>query len=162
MTKFNNKLKYHTTGVIPALLVGFVFISFSAMFVNAAQDTFERVMPTSYWYEYYSVTPEFPEYNYKDTPRFISDAEFFHPIDMEWNDYLQCERDTGLVKYRTQLWEEFVYPRNELDKGSWAYTEEQMTSKDTSCRICGAMVGTTETGKTKEYNYCSTWFNVIM
>lgn len=162
--KEQNKIafSYHT-------LIGFfIVLVFSQMMWGAVSWAYEGISPVESFYIYHSVTPLKDSFTVGESPRFVTDAEYFKEINIRWEDTLWCRQGGYLNKYKTQHWPETGYESKtagfktlkNTETPSWAYTAESVSLGATECNLRWKAIGRTEHGWTKSYSGQTEWFRV--
>lgn len=163
MRKMTDKLKRHIWFwvTVKALFAMMLLTMFMWIFDLAFSNLFESTMPTSYWFEYESVTSLKTWYNKWEEIQLLTIAERHRGVEMQRQDTLYCDNPNYTVKYHTQVrppeWTE--YKSAGKIRSAWTYYLLP-PEEETSCRVCWYAIGTTPLGYKKIEHYCTDYFSV--
>ena len=80
-------------------------------------------MPTDHWFFYHDFYPTKSEYVMGEPITFISEADIYRPVKIEWTDILRCKYD-GIYQYASVYESSYIYPERSIFNGegaSWVW-----------------------------------------
>lgn len=154
-------LQYHLSiGSIIGAIFGAITLSFTLILII---NVFEFLTPTSYWFEYNSVTPTKESFQSWELLSFLSKVDRKNGIDMQRQDLAYCKESESSYQYKLPTQ---IRPNQSYEYMTPAYRESirqyfiPIPIQHKLCKMCGNAIWRTSYGYEKIYSYCTQRFKV--
>lgn len=154
-------LQYHLSiGSIIGAIFGAITLSFTLILII---NVFEFLTPTSYWFEYNSVTPTKDSFGSWELLSFLSKVERKHWVNMQRQDLAYCKESESSYQYKLPTQ---IRPNQSYEYMTPAYRESirqyfiPIPIQHKLCKMCGNAIWRTSYGYEKIYSYCTQRFKV--
>lgn len=107
-------------------------------------------LPTTYWFEYFSVEPAQSQFDLGEKPVILSDNTVYQTVQMNWNDVMRCDFDDGYgYGYFSQYESSATHHKHERKISRWIY-QAQVPEVPATCIIDSTITINLPLGFTKE------------
>ncbi len=154
-------LQYHLSihSLIGAIF-GALILSYTRI---AILNVYEFIMPTSYRFQYVSVTPTKESFQSWELLSFLSKVDRKNGIDMQRQDLAYCKESESSYQYKLPTQ---IRPNQSYEYMTPAYRESirqyfiPIPIQHKLCKMCGNAIWRTSYGYEKIYSYCTQRFKV--
>jgi hypothetical protein len=105
------------------------------MIVVVFQYCFYKYMPLTHWFKYHDLYPLQQEFERDERIKFVSVADIYKPVHMEWTDILRCDYGKGF-EYSSVYVSSAVYtePKERQNEPAWVYNGHPV-ERPTTCYL---------------------------